>query len=469
MIEELRSSLIFSTPFSESRAIKLVFSKGNLSKIYESLVYSKTLEENLDEAQTRFVYNLRHISQLLRDYLKEEKSVKKAIQELVNKIFDLEFIVIECKNESDVYQIFEGLNSTGLELSVVDLVKNAVFRRIDDTDRISLETAEKIWEKMENDFENTKLILFSKFIRHQWISKYGYINNSQLYDAIRDKLKDMKASESVINFIQELQSDASLYLSLRVPNIEFIRNIVLSGQRDAEIEKYLCAFDLLDSDQIFEVLLAYCRKFILNRDTYTKKQFLGDLQRLWNLGLMIKIVASVNPSKYEQKFADRCKEFADEKRKDFNQSSNRFYKDLWGLVKDRKEEFVINFNDLLVYKPGNDKNNEFIRFVLLAIYQQKNQGVTYEIKTVEHILSQSRYILEPFLHHIGNLTILSRENNSVGGDKDFVVKYKNHYSKDIFDHNKNLNKYPFDLDPEKATSWRARDLGEEAFEVFALK
>jgi len=166
MIEELRSSLIFSTSFSDENKIKLVFSKRNLSEIYKKLVHGDLVNnDGLDEAQIRFVKNLNYISQLLREHLKDEeekeKSVKTAIQELVSKILDLEFIIIECRNESDVYQIFEGLNSTGLELSVVDLVKNTVFRRIKESETSALKNAEKIWEEMENNFESNKLNLFS--------------------------------------------------------------------------------------------------------------------------------------------------------------------------------------------------------------------------------------------------------------------------------------------------------------------
>lgn len=467
MMEELRSSLIFSTSFSDESKIKLVFSKENLFEIYKKLVYNDVIENDLDEAQTRFVRNLNYINQLLRDYLKDEKSIKKAIQELVSKVLELEFIIIECRNESDVYQIFEGLNSTGLELSVVDLVKNSVFKRISNT--LALETAEKIWEEMENNFESNKPNYFSKFLRHQWISNYGYINNAQLYDAIKIKLDGMMHSSEIISFIENMRDDAVLYTALRNGDLEYFRNNkILSGtSEDVMTGKYLQAFRLLDSDQLFEVLLAYCRKYN-NTDEYTKTQFNNDLKNLWNLGVMIKIVSSVNPSKYEKRFADRCKELANYTEKHFDRESTKFYADLWILVKDKKDEFIQNFNDILIYKKGNDSNNELLRFIFLAIYQRKNKGVTYEAKTVEHILSQSKYEADEFLHHIGNLTILSREMNRAASDKNFDVKNKEYYIKDIFEHNKNLNKYPFDSDPEKAVLLRAKDLAEEAFGVFSF-
>ena len=470
MMEELRSSLIFSTSFSDESKIKLIFSKKNLSEIYRKLVHNDILnEELLDEAQTRFVKNLRYINQLLKDYLKEnDKSIKSAIQELVSKILELEFIIIECRNESDVYQIFEGLNSTGLELSVVDLVKNTVFKRIKESDTLALKNAEKIWEEMENNFEQNNINLFSKFLRHQWISNYGYINTSQLYDAIKKKLdEEMHNSKEIIQFITGIRDDAAMYIALRTGNPEYFREKILDGTKDVEVEKYLNAFTLLDSDQIYEVLLSYSKKFILN-DGYTKKQYVSDLRRLWNLGLLIKVVSSVNPSKYEKKFADRCKNLAIYKGKEYNKESDKFYSDLWELVKDKKDEFLNNFNDTFVYKKGNDSNNELIRFILLTIYQEKNKGVTYEVKTVEHILSQSKFELEDFLHHIGNLTILSREMNRAASDKDFNTKYEDYYSVDIFEYNKILNTYPFDSDPKTATMTRSNDIAKEAFKIFSI-
>src|SRR3989344_3782078 len=471
MIEELKSSMVFSTSFSDESKIKLVFSKDNLSDIYKKLVNDESVEsDGLDEAQKKFVNNLRHINQLLRDYLKDsQKPIRAAIQELVTKIMELEFIIIECRNESDVYQIFEGLNSTGLELSVVDLVKNTVFKRINESEISVLKNAEKIWEEMENNFESNKISLFSKFLRHQWISNYGYINTAQLYDEIKKKLDNIHDSLEIIEFVKKMRDDGALYIALRSGDLEYFRNNnILSGTKeDVSIGKYLEVFPLLDSDQIYEVLLAYCRKFCSDEE-YTKPLFTNDLKNLWNLGVMIKIISSVNPSKYEKKFADRCKDLASYKGKSYSKESNQFYSDLWQLVKDKKDEFVQNFNDILVYKKGNEPNNKLIRFILLTIYQRRNKGVTYEIKTIEHILSQSKYELEEFLHSVGNLTILSIEMNREASDRDFDKKYKEYYSKDIFEYNKDLNKYPFDTEPNQAVISRAKDLAEEAFKTFSF-
>ena len=58
--------------------------------------------------------------------------------------------------------------------------------------------------------------------------------------------------------------------------------------------------------------------------------------------------------------------------------------------------------------------------------------------------------------------------NRSASDKDFDVKYKEYYAKDIFEHNKDLNKYPFNTNPEEAVKLRAKELAEEAFVVFSF-
>lgn len=272
----------------------------------------------------------------------------------------------------------------------------------------------------------------------------------------------------IMDFVKSMRSDAELYLALRTGDVEYIKTEIVSNGNDNDIEKYLKAFVLLDSDQIFEVLLSYTRKYISTED-YARNQYLNDIKNLWNLGLMIKIISSVNPSKYEKKFADRCRDLAKYNGKSYDKESNRFYADIWTLVKDRQEEFVDNFDDILIYKKGNDTNNELIRFILLLLYQQKNRGVTYEVKTVEHILPQSKYATKDYVHNIGNLTILSTEINKSASDKEFDFKFEKYYSNDVFDYNKTLNKYQFDSEPSKAIQNRARDLANDAFSVFKLK
>lgn len=237
--------------------------------------------------------------------------------------------------------------------------------------------------------------------------------------------------------------------------------------RDINLEKYLTSFQLLDSDQIFEVLLAYCKKY-KQSDLYTNKQFFSDIKNLWNVGLMMKIISSVNPSKYEKLFADRCKSLTQYSGSSFNKESNKFYSSIYELIKDRKEDFIKNFNEILLYKKGNESNNSLIRFILLTMYQDENTGITYEIKTIEHIASQSKYESEDFLHKIGNLTVLSKQDNGSIGDKDFILKYEKCYSLDIFNHNKRLSDYPFETNPKKATELRGDYLAKKAYEIFSF-
>ena len=51
------------------------------------------------------------------------------------------------EGESDIYDLFEGLNSTGLGLSVADLLKNAVLRST--TSHDVRNEIESNWSSME--------------------------------------------------------------------------------------------------------------------------------------------------------------------------------------------------------------------------------------------------------------------------------------------------------------------------------
>lgn len=475
-IKEIETHLIHRTSFGDGDAekLKIIFSKSNLASVYNKIVFGEELDmDSLDDAQKRFLKNLNTAKQLFREFLKDTNlSTKNAIDELYQKIINLEFIIIACQNESDVYQIFEGLNSTGLELSVVDLVKNAIFKVVGDLDPTGemLNEAELEWAEMESYFEDESLSLFPKFLRHRWISLNGYINTSQLYDKIKAEVRGFASKEEALDFIKEMKRDASLYVALRTGDANFYKQDQVGGNK--RLIELLVRFKYLGSDQVYEVLLAYYKKYKV-ADEYTSKQFARDLEMLWNFGFQTKVLSSINPSKYERIFAERCKELVAFKGKDYSKNSKKFYEELNELLEGRESEFVENFSDIFEYKEGGSESNELIRILLREIYKQaKNNsvGAIYETTTIEHILPQKTYRNEPFLHKIGNLTILSDEMNKRAKDSSFALKYKNYFAKDIFNHNKELNKYDFD-DEEKLQNVvieRSQDLAKEALIVFKV-
>lgn len=475
LIEEIERELVYKSSFSDelsNNKLKLTFSKKNLRDCYEKLVFGREVNiEQLDESQQRFVRNLNVASRLLAGYIKDGPSVKKLIDLLYKKITMLEFILIECRNENDVYTIFEGLNSTGLELSVVDLVKNVIFKVISSLDDNSnqLDEAERVWKEMESVFEQSNLSLFSKFLRHRWISINGYINTAYLYDRMKKDVESISSTSEAMRYVNDLKNDGELYVAIRTGNKEYLMS---KGICDSEkLCELIKRFKYLDADQVYEVILSYCKKYVVESD-YTEQQFSRDLKILWNFGFQTKILSSINPSKYEQLFADRCKEISLYRGKNFSKESKNFYSKLALLLKDRENEYIDNFGDVLEYKEGNNDNNELLRIVLSSIYGKVDngvRGVVYETTTIEHILPRSIYKNEPFVHKIGNLTILSDPENKSASNHGFAIKFKKHFSRDIFKHNRELDRYDFESDDLRSVvQERAKDLALESRKVFEV-
>lgn len=113
--------------------------------------------------------------------------------------------------------IFEILNAKGKELASVDLIKNAIFERLDD--EVPADTAKETWLQIRNNLCSRSLrIEFASFYRHFWISHYGKVQDNKLYSDFLKKVQ--KTDESYLNFLKELDVSSRLYAILLKPNLE---------------------------------------------------------------------------------------------------------------------------------------------------------------------------------------------------------------------------------------------------------
>ncbi|MEE9130372.1 MAG: DUF1524 domain-containing protein [Phycisphaerales bacterium] len=122
-------------------------------------------------------------------------------------------IMVIVADRGKAFTIFETLNDRGLKLSQVDLLKNYLYGRAQQSNRLS-EAAER-WDSMVGAIEATgygDLIL--DYIRHLWISYYGHVRVGDLYDRIRDKVK---TPNNAIEFAGLLQDDTPHYLAILNP------------------------------------------------------------------------------------------------------------------------------------------------------------------------------------------------------------------------------------------------------------
>jgi len=472
-IRDINNILFYKDPFSfdSKRELRLKPGKENLIEIYEQLVKSeidinnKERIQDLDQNQKKYVDNYITIRKLVHDYVKEKEQFN-ALHDLAKKTTSLLFIVIVCKTDSDAYKIFEGLNSTGIGLTVADLVKNAVMMKVRKSADARSFIEEK-WTELESIFEKENIPLFPKFLRHQWISQEGYITASKLFDSIKKHKLKNSSSDEVKTYVKELLSDAQTYIAFRFEGYE--KN--LHRKLDKNSKELIKRFRLLDLDQIYELLLALYNRFIRDSN-YSLRNFNQDLHDFWLFSFRSKIM-SINPSEYERIFADLCSSLSN---KDDNVKviSDKYKKKLFTLVKN-DDVFIEHFAMDLDY---SSRDKKLIAYILDRVLKWHNRNIQVADPTIEHILPKSpvkwgltKDDIKDYVHNIGNLTLLYKGDNRELQNAIMDKKIEKVFSKSKFKLNKRLKdkKEIFKTNPKKAIGERALELASIAAKVWSIK
>lgn len=153
--------------------------------IEEKIEPRNTEEEKILKADKYFKQNLsvaglnKRLKRLKKTNLLEFEYI-----ELLKTIRDqlLRSFVICITTTDDAYanMIFEILNAKGKELASVDLIKNAIFEKLDS--EVPADKAKESWLKIRNNLcERNQRIEFATFYRHFWIAYYGKVQDNKLY------------------------------------------------------------------------------------------------------------------------------------------------------------------------------------------------------------------------------------------------------------------------------------------------
>jgi uncharacterized protein with ParB-like and HNH nuclease domain len=493
-IDEIHSILYFKdkSQIPSQEKIRLTLSKDNLQEVFlyiskhniTDIRTTKEINERpLDENQKVFTRNYKHIYKLIKNELSDANDDEKIekLRTITNKIIQLFIIPIKCDSDIDAYKIFEGLNATGIALSVVDLVKNAVMYSIqDDQYREDVET---LWEELENLFETTKWNLFQKFLRHHWIATENYVTNSKLFEAIKEKKLFEKTSEEIIDYTQNLLNCAQLYVGFREHSKrDFLKEkYKQKGMKENEIKEILYQLDnfqLLSNEQVYEVILSITLRY-LKEEHFTYKQYNRYLENLWAFIFRAGII-SINPSEYEKVFSKHCNYINNFEGKKFNKILTEQKKVLAPLVHGEEKDnlFISEFKEdtSLIYRPGG--SNGLITYVLKTIVEEDNPEVETKEPTIEHILPQDpskwnfeRKEIEEYVNKIGNLTCLNKKLNQKASNLPIKEKYQKVFKESEFEINKNISDY-LDLyikKPLEAIEKRAEVYSLKANDIWVVK
>jgi hypothetical protein len=116
----------------------------------------------------------------------------------------LAVIQIVVSDEADAFTLFETLNERGLELSVLDLLKNHLFKK-SGTD---IEASKRNWNEMSANLDDAVGV---RFLRHYWVSRHGRVQAGRLFRQIRDATK---TRQQATKLSEDLRQASELYAAL---------------------------------------------------------------------------------------------------------------------------------------------------------------------------------------------------------------------------------------------------------------
>ncbi len=343
--------------------------------------------------------------------LREVESRISYLDNIRQRISDLIVINVEISREEDAYEIFETTNARGLELSVADLLKNLIFRKIKAEGHKDF--ARESWQQITTDIDATGTDL-RKFLRYYWTSRYGFVTEKKLFREIKKRVADWQ------DFLFELIDNSYWYNKLYEGNEQDFDEL----KNGRKIFKSILALRLMQVTQCHVFLLAILRNFDKLGTDPTKV-----IQFIERFSFQYSAVCKLPTNRIEKtysKYALRIEEViktasAKDLAGEIQTVFHQLRKELAELAPS-SHVFVESFGDIS-YK-SSEHSRLLLKYILSEIdtfYKQTDEHrIDFNNVNLEHLLPQTPHKdwnlkksqIRSYVNKLGNLTLLSKRINS---------------------------------------------------------
>lgn len=389
--------------------------------------------------------------------------LKKAAGELdivYNGLSKLLIVDIALNREHDNPQlIFESLNSTGLDLSQADLIRNFVLMGLEP--KAQRQLYETYWYPMERSFGQTDYSRhFDRFMRDYLTVKTGAIPNIQeVYVAFKQYV-----NRKDVGTVNEIVADIYRYS-------EYFVAIALDGENDKELAEAFADINTLKVDVAYPFLLEMYHDYVINR--LGKVDFLQAL-RLVESYVFRRAVCGIPTNSLNKTFANLARELHKERYLESLQATFQLMTSYRRFPDD--DEFT---RELRVKDLYNFRNRNY--WLRRLENHGRKERVNVEEYTIEHIMPQNedlsptwcaelgpewQTIHAQYLHTLGNLTLTGY--NSELSDRPFLEKrnMEGGFAESPLRLNRGLGKV--ERWSEEAIQQRADNLAKLATEVWTV-
>ena len=338
------------------------------------------------------------------------------VYESISKL-DIVGIVLDRAQGDDPQLIFESLNSTGMDLSKSDLIRNYILMGLDNDEQKSIYN--NYWKPFEKNFPTQDgTDRMDRFFRDYLTMKKGvFIKFDTIYDVFKDYAENSEFSKQ-----EELAEDIMIYGDLYTNITSEDKKLPLSQQALKPIFKEI---RILRMEVVYPFLLKVYHDY--SKGMITLDEFVRIL-KLTIAYVVRRTVCEIPTNSMNKTFTTLKNEIHPD---DYLNSVEAafFYLDTYKRFPDDKE-----FKECLC-----KRNMYSIRISNYMYVKMENEGnketIPYEGYTIEHILPQNKNmrkewkdalgenyeeIQAQYINNLGNLTLT--KYNSEMGDKPFSEK-----------------------------------------------
>lgn len=310
--------------------------------------------------------------QIVQNYKFFQDQIRKSgidllrLYEGINKLFIVDISLERDKDNPQL--IFESLNSTGLELSQADLIRNYVLMGLEPNEQQRIYN--EYWFPMENDFEQQDYTTyFNRFIRDFLTIEIGRIPNiSDVYSEFKSYMFANK-NKTPYDIVKKIRHYSKLFVKL-----------AYAKEEDQEIHQLIYDINELGVEVSYPFLMVLL-------DDYSKgvlsKENLCTIMQLVESYVFRRAICQIPTASLNKTFANLIKEIDREDYLDsikaafiLKESYKRFPSD---------EEFKNQFPYVPLYNRPRITDYTLRK---LENFHHKKEPISVENYTIEHILPQ---------------------------------------------------------------------------------
>ena len=348
--------------------------------------------------------------QIIENYQFFEEQLKKTdldINQILIGISKVFIVDVSLDYDRDNPQrIFESLNSTGLDLSQADQIRNYILMGL--SPEVQKEIYDEYWYPMERSFgQKDKISLFDRFMRDYLTLKIGRIPNSyEVYDEFK------------------LYVNATGEISMKDIVIDIYRyskyfvNMALEGEEDKELKTLFANINTLKVDVAYPFLFEIYDDYKIA--VISKTDFI-EILKLIESYVLRRVICEIPTNSLNKTFASISREI----------DKTRYLESVRAVfqLKDSYREFPTDTKFIEALRTKDVYNLRIKKYILekLENYDTK-EHIHVSSYTIEHVMPQDeklspewiaelgedwKEVHKKYLHCLGNLT-LTRYNSEYG-------------------------------------------------------